>query len=71
MINIPSDWQRFEFDAVASSRRRVGYDKSQKKDETDQNRKRTEIVWKRLNKMPVREEIQKLYDSGKFDCFTG
>jgi len=67
---IPADWERFEFEATASSRRRVGYDRSKKADESNQNRKRTEVVWRRFNKVPVREEIQKLYDSGAFDCFA-
>lgn len=68
---IPESWERFQFDAVASSAGRVGYDRSQKKDESTQNRKRTEIVYRRLNTVPVRPEIQKLYDSGAFDCFKG
>lgn len=67
---IPEDWERFEFEATASSRRRVGYDRSKKMDESDQNRKRTEVVWRRFNRVPVREEIQKLYDSGAYDCFA-
>jgi len=67
---IPEDWERFEFEATASSRRRVGYDRSKKMDESEQNRKRTEIVWRRFNRAPVREEIQKLYDSGAYDCFA-
>jgi DNA adenine methylase len=69
-IEMPKEWQRFEFDTIASSRPRVGYDRSKKADELDQNRKRTEVVWRRFNKVPVREEIQKLYDSGAFDCFA-
>lgn len=69
-INIPQNWERFEFGAVASSRGRVGYDRSKKCDESDQNRKRTEVVWRRFNRVPVRKDIQKLYDSGKFDCFV-
>ena len=68
--NIPADWQRFEFDTIASSRGRVGYDRSKKADESAQNRKRTEVVWRRFNKVPVREEIAKLYASGAYDCFT-
>jgi DNA adenine methylase len=69
-IEMPQDWERFEFEAYASSRGRGGYDRSKKADESGQNRKRTEIVWRRFNKVPVREEIQKLYDSGAFDCFA-
>jgi len=69
-IEMPKDWERYEFEAYASSRRRVGYDRSKKADESNQNRKRTEVVWRRFNKVPVREEIQKLYDSGAYDCFA-
>jgi DNA adenine methylase len=69
-IEMPADWERFEFDAKVTSRRRVGYDRSKKADESDQNRQRTEVVWRRFNRVPVREEIQKLYDSGAFDCFA-
>ena len=68
--SIPADWERFEFEATASSRRRVGYDRAKKMDETEQNRKRTEVVWRRFNRVPVREEIQKLYDTGAYDCFA-
>jgi DNA adenine methylase len=69
-IEMPKDWERFEFEATASSKGRVGYDRSKKADESNQNRKRTEVVWRRFNKVPVREEIQKLYDSGAYDCFA-
>lgn len=67
---IPDDWERFEFDAVASGRCRVGYDRSKKADESHQNRKRTEVVWRRFNRVPVRPEIKALYTSGAFDCFA-
>lgn len=69
-VVIPTDWERFEFQRIASSRGRVNYDRSKQNDETEQNRKRTEIVWRRFNRTPVREEIQKLYDSGLFNCFA-
>lgn len=69
-IEMPKDWERFEFKTTASSGARVGYDRSKKADESNQNRKRTEVVWRRFNKVPVRQEIQKLYDSGAFDCFV-
>ena len=67
---IPDDWERFEFDATNHSRGRVGYDRSKKADESHQNRKRTEVVWRRFNRVPVRPEIQALYASGAFDCFA-
>lgn len=67
---IPSDWERFEFSATASSRGRAGYDRSKKADESDQNRQRTEIVWRRFNRVKVRPEIQELFRSGAFNCFA-
>jgi DNA adenine methylase len=67
---IPADWERFEFEATASSCRRGGYDRSKKMDESNQNRKRIEVVWRRFNRVPVREEVQKLYDTGAYDCFA-
>jgi DNA adenine methylase len=69
-IEMPTDWERFEFEATVSSRGRGCYDRSKKVDESAQNRKRTEVVWRRFNRVPVREEIQKLYNSGAFDCFA-
>ena len=69
-VSIPVDWERFEFEATASSRKRVGYDRSRKMDESEQNRKRIEVVWRRFNRVPVREELQKLYDTGAYDCFA-
>jgi DNA adenine methylase len=70
-VTMPDGWERHEFMAHASSRRRGGYDRSKKMDESDQNRKRTEVVWRRLARVEPREEIRKLYASGAFDCFTG
>jgi DNA adenine methylase len=59
-VTFPDDWTRHTFDASMS----VARDKTADK-------KRTEVVWKRGNKEPVRKEIQDLFDSGKFDCFKG
>ena len=57
---IPDSWERFEFNSTMSSAR----------DKTV-NKKRTEIVYRKISDKPVRPELQKLFDSGKFDCFTG
>ena len=58
--DIPSkDWERFNFRSnswAAPSRN---------------SSKRIEVCWRKLSTHPVRPEIQKLYDSGKFDCFVG
>lgn len=62
-------FERFEFDAVCTSKARVGYDRTQKKDESEQNRKRTEVVYRKFSREP-RDAIKKLYASGAFDCFV-
>ena len=72
-VEIPANWERFEFSAHCSSdgKGKVGADRSRKLTATELgDRKRTEVVWRRFNRVPVRTEIQKLYDSGKFDCFV-
>lgn len=62
-------FERFDFDAVCSAKGRAGYDRTQKKDESDQNRKRIEVVYRKFSIEP-RDEIKKLYASGAFDCFV-
>lgn len=69
--HVKSDWKRFDFESYCSAIGRVGGDKSKKFEIDKEDLKRVETVWKRLNKTPVREEIQELYDSGKYDCFIG
>lgn len=56
---IPNTWERFDFDATMSAAKKK-----------DVEKKRTEVVWRRFNHVPVQPEIQKLYDSGAFDCFA-
>lgn len=68
-------WERFEFTTHASSsaRGRVGpgRNKSRKSTEAELGDKtRTEVVLRRFGVEP-REEIRKLYESGKFDCYPG
>lgn len=70
---MPGDWKRFEFIAYVSSngKGQVYADRSRKATSEELgNRKRTEVIWVKQASQP-REEIQKLYDSGKYDCFTG
>lgn len=58
---IPGGWVRHEIKTVmcaAGTSRKAG--------ET----KRTEILWRRFNQVPVRKDIKALYDKGKFDCFS-
>lgn len=73
-LEVPTDWEKFEFASYssASGKGRIGADRSRKSSKQELgNTGRVEIVYKRLNSVPVREEIQKLYDSGKFECFIG
>ena len=64
-------WEKIEIETTCSAKRRVGYDRSKACDESEQKRKRVECLWMRENTVPVRKELQKLYDEGKFDCFKG
>jgi DNA adenine methylase len=57
----PAHWERYDIQTTMSA--------SRQRDGTD--RKRTEVLWRKLSTAPVRPEIQALYDSGKFDCFGG
>jgi DNA adenine methylase len=58
-IILPEDWKKYEFSHTVSAGR------------LSKKLIRKEVVWSRCNTKPVRAEIQKLYDSGKFDCFKG
>jgi DNA adenine methylase len=72
-VTIPDDWEKFEFTAMcsASGAGKVGADRSRKATSAELgNRVRTEVVYRRFNRVPVREEIQKLYDSGAYNCFA-
>jgi DNA adenine methylase len=72
-FDMPECWRRVEFDAYASSsgNGKVGADRSRKATAEELgNRKRTEVVLIKDASQP-RPEIQKLYDSGKYDCFEG
>jgi DNA adenine methylase len=69
-IEIPKDWEIFEKSTTCSAKARTGYDRSKKTDESDQNRKRTELLYRKLASEP-REEIKKLYSTGNYDCFPG
>ena len=67
------DWEKFEFASACSAsgkgRTEAGRDKSKAATDIGE-RNRTEIVWRRFNTVEPRPEIQKLYASGKFDCFA-
>lgn len=61
-VTMPSGWERFEFTARMSARRAV--------DGGRLDSERTEVVYRRWNTVPVRPEIQDLYDGGAYDCFA-
>lgn len=73
----PQDWEMFDFTAHCSAScqgvtrsKRGGVDRGKAGDNLGE-RKRTEVVYRVIRGQNVRPEIQKLYDSGKFDCFQG
>ena len=72
-MQVPSGWERFEFKTTCSvsNKGKVNADKTRKatKEELG-NRSRIEVVYRRGSRIAPREEIQKLYDSGDFDCFV-
>jgi len=57
---VPDSWERFEFSATMTAARDKSVDK-----------KRTEIVYRKITNETMRPELQKLFDNGKFDCFKG
>jgi len=67
-INIPKSWEKFQFKATNASKGSVNVDRTKKHER--KNTERIETVYRRFNKVNVRPEIQKLYDSGKFDCYV-
>jgi DNA adenine methylase len=59
-IPIPDEWEVFSFDATMTATKAIG---------SRGNAKRTEMVYRRLNRVPVRDEIQRIYDSPSFSIF--
>ena len=67
------DWRKVEIKTYcsASGKGKVGLNRARKATEKELgNRKRTEIIYIKQSEEP-RPEIKKLYESGKYDCFTG
>lgn len=69
-VKIPAEWERFDFSVLTALGCKKNKDRSLQLDLSHIDRNRTEVVWRRFNRVPVRPEIQKLYDSGAFDCFA-
>jgi DNA adenine methylase len=61
-VKIPDTWQKFQFNSYCSA-------KGMEKGMTRENTSRTETVYRRFHKGVLRKDIQKLFDSGCFDCF--
>jgi len=75
-VEVPPDWQRFEFNThcSASGQGNVGSNRDKTRAATPAelgNRTRVEIVYKRGPKVPPRDKILARYQSSEFDCFTG
>lgn len=67
-------WERFEFEAycTASSKGKVGADRTRKvRPEELGDRKRIEVVYRKLSSVTPRQEVLELFASGKYDCFQG
>lgn len=60
-VSIPNDWEKFEFSAVMSC--------TNGRHRKKHNTKRTEIVYRRLNKKALSEENRKILAKPAFDCF--
>ena len=70
----PADWETYYIKTVnsASGKGKAGNNRNKSEMATDLgDREREEVILRKLSNKALRPEIQKLYDSGKFDCFTG
>lgn len=73
-FQIPSNWECFKFKAYcsASGKGNIGKNRDKTRKATKEelgNRERIEYVYRRFNRVPVREDIQNLYESETFNCF--
>ena len=64
---MPGDWEKYEFAAkcYASGKGHVGKNRDKTRKTTQEelgNRKRTEVIYRRLNTVEPRQEILKIYD---------
>ena len=74
--DVPDDWEKIDFKSYcsASGEGRVGKNRDRSKKASAESlgkRERVETIFKRGPRVAPRAEIQKLYDSGKYDCFKG
>ncbi len=72
----PFDWERFEFSTVCSGSGKgsVGKGRNKSRAATAEelgDRKRIEVVYRRMHKAPWRPELQKPRDAGAYDCYPG
>ncbi len=73
-IQVPSEWERFTFEAHCSSsgQGNVGKGRDKMRAATASelgNRKRTEVVYRKINRK-VRPELQFLWDGDQLSCFA-
>jgi len=66
----PEEWKIKEIEVTCSAKGRVGYDRSKKMDESDQKRKRAEVLWYRKNTAPIRDELLKVMRKPEFSVFN-
>lgn len=73
--DIPSDWEKIEFQAhcAASRKGKAGAGRNKSEKATDLgNRKRTEVIYIKQRSAPLRPDLYKLlYETDKYSCFTG
>lgn len=70
----PKEWERWEFDSLAhaSGKGKVKTSRSMSlKDRDLGDKRRKEIVLRVIRNQNVRPEIKKMFNSGKYNCFTG
>jgi DNA adenine methylase len=62
-VEIPSDWERFEFGAYSSVCLHHRH-------HSQKGKRRTEVVWRRFNTEPIQPELAKVLMSGAFDEYA-
>jgi len=60
-VEIPKNWEKFQFDVPLNAK---------KVSRNEKRPRRVEVLYRRFNRVPVPPKIQKLYDSGAYDCFV-
>lgn len=72
--HIRPSWEKFEFEAYcsASGKGKVQSDRTHKATPEELgDRRRIEVVYRKLSPVVPRQEVLQLFESGRYDCFTG